>query len=238
MRISAALDRLHLKIRQNRWMWYFTICCRLGLALGFLPSGFIKIMGERFTSLSANHPMGHYLEALHQTGYYYTSIGIMQVTAAILLLIPRTTIIGALLYLPIILNICILSLAVRFEGSFFTSPLMVLANLYLLYWDYDKLKFIFPFNPVISNRPKEKMSNRFPIFFFLGIVAIAATIVFIYQYAYDIKPRNTSADCLGQCEDNKNPQACINFCDCIHTKGNSLDSCLKEYNKALKAAKP
>lgn len=103
-------------------------------------------MGERFTDLSNNHPMGHYLEALHRTGYYYTFIGVLQVTAAILLLIPRTATLGALIYFPIILNICILSLAVRFDGSFVSAPLMVLANLYLLCWDYDKLKYIFPLN--------------------------------------------------------------------------------------------
>ncbi len=66
----------------------------------------VKILGERFASgLSANHPMGHYLEALHLTGYYYTFIGIVQVTAALMLLIPRTATLGAFLYFPIILNI-------------------------------------------------------------------------------------------------------------------------------------
>jgi len=107
----------------------------------------VKIMGERFASgLSANHPMGHYLVALHQTGYYYTYIGIVQVAAAIMLLIPRTVTLGAFLYFPIILNICILTYAVRFDGSLFTAPLMVLANLYLLGWNYEKWKYILPFN--------------------------------------------------------------------------------------------
>ena len=104
-------------------------------------------MGERFASgLSANHPMGHYLVALHQTGYYYTYIGVVQVAAAIMLLIPRTVTLGAFLYFPIILNICILTYAVRFDGSLFTAPLMVLANLYLLGWNYEKWKYILPFN--------------------------------------------------------------------------------------------
>ncbi|MCD6018989.1 MAG: hypothetical protein K0S53_2110 [Bacteroidetes bacterium] len=145
MSISSTLDRLHFKAKQNKFLQYFAVFNRLALAAGFLPSGFVKIMDERFTSLSVNHPMGHYLEALHRTGYYYTFIGILQVTAAILLVIPRTATLGALIYFPIILNICILSLALRFEGSFVSSPLMVLANLYLLCWDYDKLKYILPF---------------------------------------------------------------------------------------------
>lgn len=144
MTISSTLNRLHVRVKQNRWLRYFAVFNRIGLALGFLPSGFVKINGERFTSLSVNHPMGNYLEALHRTGYYYTFIGILQITAAILLLIPRTALLGALIYFPIILNICILTFAVRFEGSWVSSPLMVLANLYLLCWDYDKLKYIFP----------------------------------------------------------------------------------------------
>jgi uncharacterized membrane protein YphA (DoxX/SURF4 family) len=144
VQISAVLNRVHQKAKQKKSLRYFAVFIRIALAWGFLPSGFVKIMGERFTSLSVKHPMGNYLEALHRTGFYYTFIGVLQMTAAILLLIPRTATLGALIYFPIILNICVLSLAVRFEGSFVTSPLMVLANLYLLCWDYDKLKFIFP----------------------------------------------------------------------------------------------
>jgi uncharacterized membrane protein YphA (DoxX/SURF4 family) len=146
MSISSALDRLHFKVKQKKWLRYFTVFNRVGLALGFLPAGLVKIFGERFASgLSVKHPMGNYLEALHRTGYYYTFIGVLQVVAAILLLIPRTATLGAVIYFPIILNICILSFAVRFEGSLVSSTLMVLANLYLLCWDYDKLKFILPF---------------------------------------------------------------------------------------------
>ena len=146
MNLTSFLDRIHYKARQNRKLKYLTIFTRIGLAFGFLPSGFVKIMGERFTALSVKHPMGHYLEALHRTGYYYTFVGIMQVVAAVLLLIPRTATLGVLIYFPIILNIWILSWAVRFEGSFVSSPLMTLACLYLLCWDYHKLKFILPFN--------------------------------------------------------------------------------------------
>lgn len=144
MSISSALDSIHAKTKQKKWLRYFTVFTRILLALGFLPSGMVKILGERFTSLSVNHPMGNYLEALHRTGWYYNFIGVMQVTAAVLLLIPRTATLGAMIYFPIILNIFLLSYSVRFEGSWVSSPLMVLANLYLLYWDYDKLRFIFP----------------------------------------------------------------------------------------------
>ncbi len=98
MSISAKLDQLHAEAKENKWLYYFAIFLRIALAFGFITSGMVKIMGERFASgLSVNHPMGKYLEALHHTGFYYTFIGIVQVIAAILLLIPRTVMLGALL---------------------------------------------------------------------------------------------------------------------------------------------
>jgi uncharacterized membrane protein YphA (DoxX/SURF4 family) len=234
MDISSTLDQLHFQAKQNKWLRYFAVFNRIALAAGFLPSGFVKIMGERFTDLSVNHPMGHYLEALHLTGYYYPFIGIVQVTAAILLLIPRTATLGAVLYFPIILNICILSLAVRFDGSLLSSPLMVLANLYLLCWDYDKLKFILPFNH-FTILPKPKVtSNKFPTMFFAGAAATVIILVLVITTIYNIMPRNALSDCMGQCKDSKNPRACNTFCDCIHEKGQSLTKSLDEYNKALK----
>ena len=233
MDISTTFDHIHARSKQNRWMRFFTVFCRISLAMGFLPSGFVKIMGERFTDLSNNHPMGHYLEALHHTGYYYTFIGILQVSAALLLLIPRTATIGAILYFPIILNICILSLAVRFDGSLLSSPLMVLANLYLLCWDYDKLKaLIFPKRILattdISNKPTA-ISNRFPIRFFACVLVMVLAVGFTLTNIFEIMPRNTLDACRTQIKKSKHPNEVAEFCDCIHVKGQSLDQALTNY---------
>ncbi|MFD0766011.1 hypothetical protein ACFQZI_14200 [Mucilaginibacter lutimaris] len=229
------LDAIHAGVRGNKWMRYFTTFTRLALAAGFLPAGYVKIIGERFTDLHNNQPMGHYLEALHRTGYYYTFIGYAQVLAALLLLIPRTVVLGVLLYLPIIFNIFILTLAVRFEGSLLTSPLMVIACIYLLCWNYDRIKFIFPFYtpppiPVISN-------NKFPLWFFAGVFASILAVGFTVTHMYNILPRNTLTDCERQCGDSENPGACKIFCETIHTNGQDLNSALKVYEQALKKDK-
>jgi uncharacterized membrane protein YphA (DoxX/SURF4 family) len=145
MNLFTRFKQLYDEAKGNKWLRYFAAFCRIVLALGLIPSGFVKITGERFASgLSVNHPLGHYLEALHLTGYYYTFIGIAQLLIALLLLIPGTALLGALMYFPVILNICILAYATRFEGTRITT-LMVLANLFLLCWDYDRLKYILPF---------------------------------------------------------------------------------------------
>jgi hypothetical protein len=231
MNISSTLDKLHLKTRQNKWMNYFTVFNRVALAAGFLPPGYVKIIGERFTDLHNNQPMGHYLEALYHTGYYYTFVGILQVAAAVLLLIPRTALLGVLLYFPIILNICILSLAVRFEGSLLTAPLMVISCIYLMCWDYHRIKTIFFGSSGPISTPKI-IDNQFPFRFFSGVFLFLVLFVFTITHVYDIMPRNTLADCQTQCDDDKNPGACNIFCECIHIKGQPFDKALNNYHKA------
>ncbi|MEO8112512.1 MAG: DoxX family protein [Ginsengibacter sp.] len=231
-------DRFYFTIKGNRWYWYFSIFCRVALAYAFIVAGAVKIAGERFASgLSVKHPMGAYLEALHHTGYYYTFIGIAQVVAAILLLIPRTVTIGALLYFPIIVNIWLLSFAVRFEGSFITSPLMVLANLYILVWNYDRLRYVLPFKrfsnyEVLQKRPG-KFRNKFPFLFFTGVAITVALLVGISLSGYIVMPRNSLRDCKTQFINTPKQEAGYEFCDCIHTEGKPLKECLDKFEKAI-----
>lgn len=240
MSFYAKLDQIHSNLRKNIWLQYFSIFCRGALAAGFIPSGLVKIFDERFTDLSVNHPMGNYLEALYYTEYYYTFIGITQVTAAVLLLIPRTATLGALLYFPIILNITILSLAVRFVGSHISSPLMVLANLFLILWDYHKIKYILPFNEPSDHkvlRDKNERIKGFPIKFAAGSFVAMAVTIFILEHMYNIEPYNSMKDCERQAKNSKNPKAVDDFCDCIHNQGKHLNKCLDIYEKALEGSK-
>lgn len=228
---SAGLEEYYIKIKRNRWHWIFSILCRILLAYAFIVAGMVKILGERFASgLSEIHPMGAYLEALHHTGYYYTFIGFAQVAAGVFLLIPGTVLLGALIYLPIILNIWILSFAVRFEGSFLTSPLMVLANLYILAWHYDKLKYILPFSRYSreASLPKpKKYEFKFPYLFFTGLVSIIGIIVWFASFGHPVMPRNSLRDCQSQFTNAKNEAEGFAFCECIHIAGNPLDKCLE-----------
>ncbi len=131
-----------LKLRSYKLMQLFTWGTRILLFIGFLPSGLKKLLGERFTLLGVETPVGFFFEALYRTGLYWNFIGFMQLLAGILLLIPRTSFLGALIYLPIIINILIIVVAMQFRGTPYIVALMLLANLYLLLWDYKKLKAV------------------------------------------------------------------------------------------------
>jgi uncharacterized membrane protein YphA (DoxX/SURF4 family) len=228
------LEELYYEAKSDPWFKRFAIFCRIALAASFIPAGLVKIMGERFAAgLPSNNPLGHYFDALHQTGYYYTFIGVVQLITAILLLIPRTSLLGALIYFPITVNICVLTYATRFDGTRLNT-MMVLANLFLLIWDYDRLKHILPFeqpktDTVVIRRP---LGKRLRIIFFGGSFAVVAFIIIGTFYLYEIVPGNEEAECRNQCASSKNPQACEDFCDCIYHEGNPLDSCLTTFDKA------
>lgn len=138
--MPRSLDQLHSRVRKNKLLRIFTIFTRVLLALAFLPSGLTKVMGNRFTVLKIDDPVGFFFEALYRTGFYWRFLGICQLTVAALLLIPRTSFLGALAYFPLILNIFVITVSMHFTGTPIITGLMLLANIYLLCWDYDKLK--------------------------------------------------------------------------------------------------
>lgn len=121
---------------------------RGALALGFLPSGLKKVLGEPFTLLGPETSVGYFFDALHRAGFYYEFIGWAQLLAALLLVIPRTRTLGALLYFPIILNIWVITVAMRFQGTWAITTMMMLGALFLLCWDWDRLRgIIVPVEP-------------------------------------------------------------------------------------------
>ena len=133
--MSLSLDQLHARVKKNRLLKIFTVFTRILLALAFLPSGLTKVLGNRFTVLGIDDPVGFFFEALYRTGFYWRFLGICQLTVALLLVIPRTATLGALAYFPLILNIFVITVSMGFTGTPLITGLMLLASIYLLCWD-------------------------------------------------------------------------------------------------------
>lgn len=138
--IEKFLDRLHASVVQRRWAQLFTAFVRVLLGVSFIPPSIPKILHQPFTIIPDTHPVGAYFSALYNTGYYYDFLGWTQLTAAIMLIIPRTGHIGALLFFPIIVNIAVLTNSVGFNGTWLITGLMAIAALYLVCWEYDRIK--------------------------------------------------------------------------------------------------
>jgi hypothetical protein len=142
--MPSRVERWHAHLVQVRLFVLFAAATRVLLALAFTPSGFVKLAGHRFTTLPATTPVGLFFEGFFSATAYYQFVGAMQLLAAVLLLFPATAPLGALIYLPIAVNIFVITVAVGFSGTVVVTGLMLLANLFLLFWDYDRWRAILP----------------------------------------------------------------------------------------------
>lgn len=138
-RLPSRLARLHAWARRQAWLHRFTLANRLLLALAFFPTGLVKATGQRFTTLPLEDPVGFFFEAMYQTGPYWRFIGVTQIVAALLLLVPRTATLGAMLFLPISVSILLITWGVGFTGTVYIAAGMLLSVVYLLCWDADRL---------------------------------------------------------------------------------------------------
>lgn len=129
----------HAWARSQAWLGRFTLMNRILLAMAFIPTGLVKATGHRFTTLPVENPVGFFFEAMYRTGPYWNFIGLMQIAAAVLLLIPSTAPVGALLFFPIGLSIFLITWGVGFQGTVWVATGMLLAVSYLICWDGDRV---------------------------------------------------------------------------------------------------
>lgn len=137
--LPPVLARPHGWVRRQPWLARFTLVNRILLAMAFLPTGLVKATGQRFTVLPVENPVGFFFEAMYRTGPYWHFIGFMQVVAAILLLLPSTATVGALLVLPISFSILLITWGIGFGNTVFIAAGMTLSAIYLVCWDADRV---------------------------------------------------------------------------------------------------
>lgn len=116
---------------------------RFLIGFAFVPAALKKVMGQPFTDPTNHGPFHDFLHGFHATGGFYTFVGVMQMTAAVLLCTQRYATLGALIALPIISAISVFCWS---TGVVFTSviaTLMWLGTVGLLVWDWQKLRLLF-----------------------------------------------------------------------------------------------
>ena len=150
----SLLDGTFVWLRSKGLLLRLTVLTRILLAAGFIPTGMVKLLGQRFTTLPTSNPMAAFFEAMYQTGVFWNFMGAAQVVAGALLLIPGLAHLGALTFLPVMACIVAIVTGVGFgPGTILVTVLMLLAVLYLLAWDYDR------FRGLLTSRPFEPDSK-------------------------------------------------------------------------------
>lgn len=134
------------KLKNQVWAQIFIIYTRYLIGGTFVFASLIKIKGYRFTSESgAENPIDtawHFFETMYQSGLYWKFIGLSQLAAGFLLMTQRYAKLGAMVNLPIILNIFVITLSYEFAYTPVVTGLLLSANLLLLLWDWNELKIL------------------------------------------------------------------------------------------------
>lgn len=143
------------QLRRNKLNNWIIIHLRYLVGLAFFPSGMTKLIGHRFTNISTESPIGYFFEALYQSGFYWNFLGLAQITAGVLLLTQRYALLGTLLFAAILTNVWLITLSLSFKGTWIITSLMMIAVIFLLIWDHQKLL------PIVS-RKKNITIESFP----------------------------------------------------------------------------
>ena len=142
---------------------------RWSLALTFLIYGIAKIYPGQFSTgdfiYDSTKDSAMQL-AWHFFGYsntYNLFIAFGEITAALLLVIPKTATLGNIIYLPITVNITILDFCFGIPARFI-STLLTCMSVALLFFEYKKLKRVFlesevvPETSIATNLTKKKVN--------------------------------------------------------------------------------
>ncbi len=171
-------------MRSKALFYRLTLFTRIMLAAGFIPTGMVKLLGQRFTTMPPTTPIGAFFEAMYQTGLFWRFIGAVQVVAGVLLLVPRVAHLGALMFLPVIVSIVVITVALDFGLTKVVTASMLGAVLYLCLWDYDRLRGL------VTPRPL-KMPHGLPVLRLdawervgFGVWAVAMLTFFAYTRGF------------------------------------------------------
>ena len=139
---------MHLLLtwKQKAWLQVAVIYTRYLIGGAFVFASLVKIKGQRFTMVpgagSPFHSPEHFFETMYQSGLYWQFLGLAQLLAGLLLMTQRYALLGALLFLPIITNIYVITISYEFGYTSVITGTMLLATVGLLAWDWNSLRVI------------------------------------------------------------------------------------------------
>ncbi|MBA3283902.1 MAG: hypothetical protein H0U27_02425 [Nitrosopumilus sp.] len=182
------MKNIVLKYRQKKWANIFVIYLRYLIGGAFVFSSIPKIAGQRFTTNNCETtPIDtwmHFFETLYRSGIYWDFLGWVQLLAGLILMTQIYSTLGALIFLPIILNVLIITISYKMTGTIVISGLMFLANIYLVFWDNHKTSVLLmperKTETSIASYYNEFYNNVF--WAWLGFLIFVTTIFYVILY--------------------------------------------------------
>lgn len=167
------------KLKTKIWLQLFVIYTRYLIGAAFVFASVVKIQGRRFTTIDGiNEPINsawHMFETLYQSGLWWKVMGLGQLIAGLLLMTQRYAKLGALMFLPIVANVFVITLSYDFRGTPIITGLMLIANILLVLWDWDELKVLVNKTPVI---PQPNRFQNMRIWEITGLALFLFTAIY------------------------------------------------------------
>lgn len=147
---------------------------RLFLGLVFFTSGMGKLTGGDYPGLIGPVHLEEWL-APYGLGLWVKFVAWSQVGVGLLLLSQRFATVGAIMLLPMIANILIVTVSLQWQGTPYVNGFLLGLNLFLLAADYHKIKFLF-FDDVTELREKRlrRSSAMIDVLWLAGFVLCLA----------------------------------------------------------------
>ena len=181
------MTNLVLKYRQKKWANIFVIYLRYLIGGAFVFSSIPKIAGQRFTSDNCESaPIDswmHFFETLYRSGIYWDFLGWGQLLAGLILMTQLYSTLGALIFLPIILNVFVITISYKMTGTIVIAGLMLLANIFLVLWDNHKIVILL----LPERRTEIKIASRYDEFYnnafwaWLGLILFVTTALYVVR---------------------------------------------------------
>jgi hypothetical protein len=146
------------------------------LGFAFIPSGMKKVLGQRFTSIGTDNPIGYFFEALFRTGMYWNFLGWGQLIAAILMMTQLFSTLGNLIFFFIVSNIFIITVSMHFTGTWLIALLMLFASTCLILWDANRLQYIIVRKGFLEIRQDVKLPEASMLWQISGILLFIASV--------------------------------------------------------------
>lgn len=174
--VSSIYVRIRTFYKLNLLVWL----TRYLLAFAFIPSGMKKVLGQRFTSIGTDNPIGYFFEALFRTGMYWNFLGWGQLIAAVLMTTQLFATLGNLIFFFIITNIFFITVSMHFTGTWLIALLMLFASTCLLLWDANRLQYI------VSKRGFLQISNDVTLPEASKIWQLSGILLFVESVSYTL----------------------------------------------------
>lgn len=169
------------KLRDKVAAQLFVVYLRYLIGGSFVFASIVKIRGGRFTTLSgANEPIDsawHMFETLYASGLWWKFLGLGQLVAGLLLMTQRYSKLGALMFFPIVANVFVITVSYDFRGTPFITGLLLLANIFLILWDWDELKVLVNKVPAIPGKIRLENDRVWEV---AGVVMFLFTAIYRY----------------------------------------------------------